>query len=53
MMCEKDAYLILLVFLYILSDFMINMVCLSIIVFEALALLKAQFTTQFEETLHH
>jgi hypothetical protein len=50
---QKDGYQILLVFHYILSDFMISIVCLSIIASEAPTLLKVQCIIQSDETLHH
>ena len=53
MMFEKDGYLILLVFIYTTSDFMINMAYQFIIAFEEPTLSKVQFTTQFEEALLH
>ena len=53
MMFEKGGYLILLVFLYTPSDFMLNMAYQFIIAFEEPTLLKVQFTTQFEEALLH
>jgi len=53
MMFKKGGYLILLVFVYTPSDFMINMAYQFIIAFEEPTLLKVQFTTQFKEALLH